>query len=70
MFFQAMAKTQDAGLVRHPCKLFKLRKLGVNGVSKKVSSMIGSDRVNYSWIKWVRKVVMKRNGGQPFLPYE
>lgn len=30
MFFHAMAKPQDAGLVRHLCKLFKLRKLKVN----------------------------------------
>ena len=53
-----MAKPQEGGLVKHPCKLFKLRKLGVNGVSKKVSSMAGSDRVNYSCINWVREIVM------------
>jgi hypothetical protein len=53
-----MAKPQEGGLVKHPCKLFKLRKLGVNGVSKKVSSMAGSDRVNHSCINWVRKIVM------------
>lgn len=58
MFFQAMAKPHDGGLVRHPCKLFKLRKLGVNGVSKKVSSMAESDRVNCSCINWVREIVM------------
>ena len=68
VFFQTMAKPQDGALVRQPGKLLKPGKLAVQGVSKKASSMAGSDKLNHCCIKWMRSMVANEKGVLPVRP--
>jgi hypothetical protein len=68
VLFKPVTEMQGGALIGKTTKLYELRKLAVDGLSKKASSILESDKVNHCCMKCVRNMVCKENGGSPVLP--